>query len=181
MNDTKTKLLNKAAELLQTRGYNGFSFHDLADSVGIRTSSIHFHFPTKTNLGQTLINRYTNEFMTALGDPDAATPNDKLRLYVSLFHGSLSNNRMCLCGMVGAEISGLPKELNEDLQTFFDSNEVWLSKVYDRMGLTQIVATRRARLLLSTLEGAMIMSRVRNDIKYFEDISESIISLTMVV
>jgi TetR/AcrR family transcriptional repressor of nem operon len=49
---TKTTLLDVAEELLLTRGYNGFSYNDIAEKVGIRKASIHYHFPSKSGLGE---------------------------------------------------------------------------------------------------------------------------------
>ena len=99
-NSTKTLLLDAASLLVQTRGYNGFSFHDLGAAVGITTASIHYHFPTKANLGQQLVKRYTAEFIAALGDPQASSPSQGLLHYVGLFRAALSDGRMCLCGMM---------------------------------------------------------------------------------
>src|SRR6516165_9690724 len=133
-NSTKTLLLDAASLLVQTRGYNGFSFHDLGAAVGITTASIHYHFPTKANLGQQLVKRYTTEFMAALGDPKASPPSQRLRRYVRLFRAALSEGRMCLCGMIGAEVDGVPAEVSAEVREFFRANELWLTRVFERAG-----------------------------------------------
>ena len=38
---TADKLLDLAQELIQTRGYNAFSYRDLADRVGIKLLAVH--------------------------------------------------------------------------------------------------------------------------------------------
>ena len=109
--DTKTRLLDAASALAQTRGYHGFSFHDLAREIGITTASIHYHFPTKSALGQALVKRYTLSFLEILGKPDTAPPRQRLTHYVSVFRACLLEGRMCLCGMIGAEVDGVPAEV----------------------------------------------------------------------
>jgi TetR/AcrR family transcriptional regulator, transcriptional repressor for nem operon len=177
MSDTKSKLLDAAALLVQTRGYNGFSFHDLADAVGIRTASIHYHFPTKGDLGEALVNRYTANFLAVLGAPDIEPPDARLRHYISLFRQTLADGRMCLCGIVGAEVGGLPETMGHPVRAFFAANEIWLTVVFQRNGWTTAAAMGRARLALSALEGAMLIARTERDHAKFEDVAEHVLGL----
>lgn len=50
MSDRKQKIIDAAQELLEERGYNGFSYADLEKALGIRKASIHHHFPKKDDL-----------------------------------------------------------------------------------------------------------------------------------
>ena len=56
--DTATRILDVAERLAQTRGFNGFSYADIAAEVGITKAALHYHFATKAGLGQALIGRY---------------------------------------------------------------------------------------------------------------------------
>jgi TetR/AcrR family transcriptional regulator, transcriptional repressor for nem operon len=175
--ETKTKLLDTAAALAQTRGFNGFSFHNLAEANNIRTASIHYHFPTKRDLGEALIKRYTDEFEAALGDVSEDKPEERLKHYVSLFRRTLVKKRMCLCGMFGAEAAGLPRELGEGVQAFFDLNERWLTSLYQRMDLTKSEAQSRALLTFAALEGAMILARNGENLDAFDKVAKTIVKL----
>ena len=73
--NTRSKLLDVALEFIQLRGYNAFSFHDLADRVGIKTASIHYHFRTKGDLGLTLVKRHRQVFAQAFASIDASEPD----------------------------------------------------------------------------------------------------------
>jgi TetR/AcrR family transcriptional regulator, transcriptional repressor for nem operon len=175
--DTKAKLLETAAALAQTRGFNGFSFHDLADANNIRTASIHYHFPTKLDLGQALIKRYTEEFEAALGYVDEGKPEERLKHYVGLFRRTLVKKRMCLCGMIGAEAAGLPREMGAAVQAFFDLNEKWLTLLFQRMDLTKSEAQSRALLTFAGLEGAMILARNGENLDAFDKVAKAIVRL----
>jgi TetR/AcrR family transcriptional repressor of nem operon len=177
MSDTKTRLLDAAALCVQTRGYNGFSFHDLTDAVGIKTASIHYHFPTKSELGQALTRRYTNQFMTALGDAEIGPPETCLRRYVALFRTALDDGRMCLCGMMGAEVSGIPDEVASEVRAFFEANHVWLACVLERGGKSKSSAREQARLLVAALEGAMLVARVSGDRASFDGVAKFALAL----
>ena len=177
MNSTKKELLDAASLLVQTRGYNGFSFHDLGAAVGITTASIHYHFPTKANLGQQLVKRYTAEFIAALGDPQASSPSQGLLHYVGLFRAALSDGRMCLCGMIGAEVDGVPAEVSAEVREFFRANELWLMRVFERAGAHTAAARGKARLFVSALEGAMLIARASGDTSSFDDVTKTALAI----
>lgn len=170
MPDTKTLLLDHAADLIQRRGFNGFSFHDLAGLADIKTASIHYHFSTKAVLGQAVVDRYTRSFVEALGDDQAGTPDSRLAHYAELFRGTMAKDKMCLCGMVSAEIGGLPEQLRAGIAAFFDLNRDWLARVLERAGLTEPVARRRALSLVATLEGALLVYRATGVAEDFDAI-----------
>src|SRR6202051_778133 len=132
--DTSRRILDVAERLLQTRGYNAFSYADLPQSLRITKASLHYHFPTKAELGRRLIGRYEESFLRALTEIDrtAAGTADRLRRYVGLYEKVLRNDRMCLCGILAAEYATLPKPMKAQLKRFFDENETWLAAVLTR-------------------------------------------------
>jgi TetR/AcrR family transcriptional regulator, transcriptional repressor for nem operon len=172
--DTATRILDVAERLVQSRGYNGFSYADIADRVGITKASLHHHFETKATLGQALVDRYHRQFVQALADIDATADNarGKLRCYVRLYAAVLEGERLCLCGMLAAEYDTLPASMQVGIRRFFDVNEQWLAGVLEqgrRRGLFQRYGSPRetARLLLSALEGAMLVARPYRDVARF--------------
>src|SRR5580698_7985399 len=153
-----TAILDVAERLAQTRGYNGFSYADIAAELGVTKASLHYHFPSKAELGRALIERYRAIFGAALEAIDERTrePREKLRQYVGLYESVLSNERMCLCGMLAAEHATLPAPMQEQLKAFFDTNERWLTVVLNdgrRTGTLHFKepAKERARFLLGAL------------------------------
>src|SRR3954463_14685182 len=77
---TAVRILDVAERLLQTRGYNGFSYGDVAGELGITRGAPHYHFPSKAELGRALIDRYTGRFTAALEALDAAAAGAVARL-----------------------------------------------------------------------------------------------------
>ncbi|MGP6157488.1 MAG: TetR/AcrR family transcriptional regulator [Vulcanimicrobiaceae bacterium] len=167
-------ILDVAEQLAQTRGFNGFSYADIASKLSVSKASLHYHFPSKAELGRALIERYHVSFGEALEAIDRRTQDapEKLRLYVRLYDAVLCSERMCLCGMLAAEYTTLPEPMQAELRRFFDANEVWLASVLEggrRAGSLSFrePARERARTMLGALEGAMLVSRTYGDVRRF--------------
>jgi TetR/AcrR family transcriptional repressor of nem operon len=166
-----TRILDAAERLCQTRGFNGFSFRDLARIVGIRSASIHYHFPTKADLGRALIVRYRHKMESVMAEIERkeATAAGRLRRFAGVLRDVLRDeNRLCLCGILAAEAATLPDEMKADVRHFFDGCETWLAGQLERGragGELHFAGPpgAAARTLLATLEGAMITSRAYGD------------------
>jgi TetR/AcrR family transcriptional repressor of nem operon len=171
MVDTAERILDLAERLIQTRGFNGFSYADIAEELGIRKASLHHHFPTKSDLGRRLLLRYHERFLGALAGIDAAgkKPRARLQAYAALYEGVLRDGeRMCLCGMLAADFTTLPKGIRDEVRRFFDVNEAWLARVLadgrrDRSLKFSGPVDAEARVLLDGFEGAMLVARTYGD------------------
>ena len=164
--ETSSRILDVAERLVQTRGFNAFSYADIARTLHITTASLHYHFPTKAKLGERLIERYRTSFLAALQhiDESCHDAGTKLRAYVGIYIAVLERNRMCLCGMLAADYATLPKAMKEEVRDFFDANEAWLVGVLRHGRVDKELAftgppVESARLLVAALEGAMLLAR----------------------
>src|ERR1043166_1832386 len=63
---TAEQILDLAETLIQTRSYSAFSYQDISDALGLTKASIHYHFPSKAELGVAVIDRYAARFSAAL-------------------------------------------------------------------------------------------------------------------
>jgi TetR/AcrR family transcriptional regulator, transcriptional repressor for nem operon len=155
-----------AAEIRARRGgYGGFSFREIAADVGVKSSSVHYHFPTKADLGQSLVKRYTQRAAAFLGTPEESSPLQAVERVTQLFRDALiKDDKMCLCGLFGAERDALPVEVAAATAEFFR-----LVISY----LTQALGTEwngdRPTAILARLEGALIVARTLGDPSVFED------------
>ena len=172
---TTDRILDVAERLVQTRGFNGFSYADIAATLGITKASLHYHFATKAELGRTLVARYTDAFEGALHKIAAEQPDapERLRAYVQLYADVISDGRMCLCGMVAAEYGTLPAPMQSAIRSFFEFNESWLARVLEQGSQQGRLALRvaprdMARMLVGALEGGMLVARTYGDAGRFE-------------
>ncbi|MEP6973624.1 MAG: TetR/AcrR family transcriptional regulator [Actinomycetota bacterium] len=170
--DTADRILDVAQRLVQQRGFNGFSYADVAQELGITTASLHYHFAGKAELGEALVARYAARFADELG-AIAAEPidaPDKLARYADLYAEVFEDQRMCLCGMLAAEYQTLPDGMRDAVLRFFDDSEMWLSTVLTqgvREGTIRLdgSVSEAARTFLAGLEGAMLLARPSGDIE----------------
>jgi TetR/AcrR family transcriptional regulator, transcriptional repressor for nem operon len=176
--DTADRMLDLAEMLVQTRGFNGFSYADIASELGVTKATLHYHFPTKAELGLRLIRRYTEVFTAALSHIDARNtePPERLRSYVDIYSVVLHKQRMCLCGMLAADYATLPVPMKTALTQFFEANEQWLVAVLNQGRATGHFqfsgnALDVARLLVGSLEGAMLVARTFGDPERFQSIA----------
>jgi TetR/AcrR family transcriptional repressor of nem operon len=167
--DTADQILDVAERLVQQRGFNGFSYADVASELDMTKPALHYHFAGKGELGRALVDRYANRFADALETIDATktTAPNKLAAYANLYATVLRDDRMCLCGMLAAEYQTLPVEMREAVMRFFVHNETWLIAVVEagkEAGQLRTTGSAAdvARLIIGGLEGAMLVARLRD-------------------
>jgi TetR/AcrR family transcriptional regulator, transcriptional repressor for nem operon len=182
MTPTASRIVDVAERLVQTCGYNGFSYADISAELGITKASLHHHFPSKAALGKALVMRYSELFMAALADIDrrGGSAYTRLKRYGALYEDVLRQQRLCLCGMLAAEYATLPKAMQEEIRRFFDVNEAWLAGVIDEGRRARTLTQRgspqaTARMLLAALEGAMLVARPYNDATRFSSAASHIL------
>jgi TetR/AcrR family transcriptional regulator, transcriptional repressor for nem operon len=173
--DTASRILDVAERLVQSRGFNGFSYADVATELGISKASLHYHFAGKAELGEALIRRYADRFAQALEEIDrgGADARRKLDAYAQLYADVLRKKRMCLCGMLAADYDTLPKPMRNAVIRFFDDNEVWLAGVLEQGNEEGSLhpggsAREAAQAIVGGLEGAMLIARPYGEVRRFE-------------
>ena len=174
---TSDRVLDIAEVLVQTRGFNAFSYADIARAVGIRKASLHHHFATKAELGMALVARYRSSFLDALQtiESESDTAPERLKRYTDLYGGVLRKGRMCMCGMLAADVATLPRPMRSSIAEFFSENETWLAAVLAdgrKRGQIEFEGTpaSMAAFFVSSLEGAMLVARASGETDPFDDV-----------
>ena len=180
---TAERILDIAERLVQVRGFNNFSYADIATELGITKASLHYHYPGKAELGQALISRYSERFSEALEQIDRDLPDAraKLEAYANLYAEVLRGKRMCMCGILAAEYPTLPKPMRTAVIGFFDENQRWLADVLNAGKTDHTLrftgsADDVAQGILSTLEGAMLVARPYGDLARFNAAAGQLLS-----
>jgi TetR/AcrR family transcriptional repressor of nem operon len=180
---TASRILDVAERLVQSRGFNGFSYADVAAELDVTKASLHYHFAGKAELGEALIARYAARFLDALAEIDArpVDASAKLEAYAELYQEALGGQRMCLCGMLAAEYHTLPEPMRDAVIRFFDDNEEWLERVIrqgQEEGTLRFEGSTReaARMVVGGLEGAMLVARPYGDVERFEAMARSLLA-----
>jgi len=180
---TAGRILDTAERLVQVRGFNAFSYADIAAALGIQKASLHHHFATKAELGLALVARYRQRFGAALSRIDAGSGDAAARLarYADLYRAVLKRKRMCLCGMLATDAATLPRGMRESVAEFFADNEAWLARL---LGAGRAAgelafdgdAQPQAAFVVSSFEGAMLVARLRGGEKHFDGVVRQVLS-----
>ncbi|WP_456792659.1 TetR/AcrR family transcriptional regulator [Bradyrhizobium sp. USDA 4506] len=176
MISTSEKILDVAQPLIVAGGYNGFSYADISDAIGIRKASIHHHFPTKAELVSALVDRYRQQ--TALGlkllQEQFASPTDQLQAYVNFWQACIGDASLpfCVCAMLAGEMPMLPDEIASRVRAHFRHLAGWLTSVL-QAGAEQHLfrldqrPDEEAQMLMASVHGAMLSARAFDDPNLF--------------
>ena len=186
LSDTARKIADTFQDMVMVRGYNAVSYGDLAKALGIRTASIHYHFPSKAELGAVVIRRYRENFESLWLETDDTDPQSYVRAYESFIAPIKPVRDMdgvsCLFGVMGAECQTLCPNIQAVISDFFVEQAKWLEKVFEG-GRTAGVfdfkgnAANFAKLYGSALQGAMLIKKSTGSPAHFDAVLEQLESI----
>ena len=168
INDTREQIMDRAAQLLTSRGFNGFSYRDISSHLGVKNAAIHYHFPAKTDLALALVDEYrrilrkgTSEFM-AYGGSALVQLEGFFEFTTKQCHVG-----RCICpfGAFSVDYDELPKDLRDATQSFMEESIKWLTRVMEvgrNEGEFSYKGDPRAKAatVLAALQGARQLARI---------------------
>ncbi|WP_454854437.1 TetR/AcrR family transcriptional regulator [Rhizobium binxianense] len=168
LSTTSDDILASARILIMNGGYNGFSYADIAEVVGIRKASIHHHFPSKVDLVRTLVARYradAQEGVAAL-ERNVHEPLEILNIYADHWSKCIedASRPFCVCALLASELPSLPAEVASEVTAFFRFLSTWLSSVMERgakAGTLNLSSAPEveAEAFMACVHGAMLSAR----------------------
>ena len=165
---TTVRLLDTAQTLVQQRGFNAFSYKDLAAEVGIRTASIHYHFPTKADLGVALMTRYHEGLERSLSEIERRHEGALARLnaFIGLYKKTQKQGTICLCGSLATDTETLPDALRAAVGEYLRRSEEWVARqITDGVASGELAFDGRAKdaasVLVAGLQGGLILARAQ--------------------
>jgi TetR/AcrR family transcriptional repressor of nem operon len=176
LSTTSDDILACARSLIVAGGYNGFSYADIADVVGIRKASIHHHFPSKVDLVRTLVARYREEAEAGMANLElqVSDPLEQLRFYAGYWEACIADASapFCVCALLASQLPALPEEVGLEVRAHFRSLSAWLTSVLERgarHGQLQLTTNPRAEAeaFMAAVHGAMLSARAYGDPKIF--------------
>ncbi|MCL5777697.1 TetR/AcrR family transcriptional regulator [Limibaculum sp. FT325] len=174
--NTRDALLDCAERAARARGYDGFSYADLADEIGIRKASIHHHFPTKADLALELMRRYRASVFETLQRLAADEPrgSGRIRGFLAVYRAALGGGQSaCLCVMFSAGREALSDPVLAELNRFHTDALAWLADAFARArddgSIADLAAPEaEAAACLALVEGAQLMARAATRVELFD-------------
>lgn len=172
----RERILAAAEKRVRAAGFAEMSFRDIAEDIGIKSASVHYHFKTKADLGEALVAAYTARFhegLDAIGQGDLETA---LAGFTGLYNKALVlDEAICLCAIMGAEAIGLPPPVNARTSAFFEMNVAWLKALFAAHSGRDHTAL--ALLVVTALEGAIIVSSTARNRETLETVAKELTEL----
>ena len=162
----REQLLEHASVLMRRRGYNGFSYRDLAELVGVKTSSIHYYFPSKDDLVLEVVHQYRQTSVARLAAIDTSLPLiEQARKYVLPLSNGIDLGQICLIGMLAAEVTVLPQAVRALLQEHFQANENFIADMLRRAEAERgqqypVPPQLLAKVLYGAIQNGLITARM---------------------
>ena len=176
MGETQSKLLDLGEALIRQRGYDGFSYADISREAGIKKASIHYHFPTKQDLGLAVLDRYGERLLKRLGEisQTSRTGGQALTAVLDLYRPNAdSEGLVCLCVALSGDTHAIGSNILEALRL----NNSQVAEVIEAI----LIAGRRDRsisvsgdpaqeamAILAQLQGAQLLARAAQDHQIFD-------------
>ena len=181
LKNRKQQIVATALDLLQTHGFENFSYLDIANRLEITKASVHHHFPKKTDLGvalcQAISDWHKREFTNILSmDVDADT---KLSAYFNeLLRFVCGKNKICPLSSLQSDITTLPVEMRKAIAELDIQERAFIAQILEQ-GVSEgsyhfcgdvqtqaliIVLTSKAALQYSRLHGVAIFEQVMKQI-----------------
>jgi len=178
--DTRTEIIRIGDSLIRERGYNAFSFSDIARQLNIKNASVHYHFPTKTALGLAVIREHFSRFEQLKERTTKKSPLEKLNAFLDIYTAAKSENKVCIVGSLVAELYTVEPEIQSELKKLANNILKWITEVLrdgksDGVFHFNINERTKALMIITNMLAAVQLARLTNT-QDFEQIKENVIN-----
>ena len=177
---TREIIIDTADQLIRSNGFNAFSFKDISNKIGIKTASIHYHFPTKSDLGVATIKEHIERFEQLKTELANKSPLLKLKGFLSIYSQIKSENKVCLVGSLATDLNTVDDKIKNELKTFAELVLLWVTEILtegknQRVFEFQNTSRTKALMIITNILAIVQLSRLTND-EDFEIVKEAIIN-----
>lgn len=163
--DSKWKTLAAAIKLFRQQGYHGTSLHDILAAGGSPRGSLYFHFPGgKEEIGENAL-AIAGEAVRQ-GIVRAAEASESTETFLTHVARAMAADleksdyqEGCPIATTALEASAQSEVLGDATSSAFRKWETEISRGLERFGMTNDEADQLATMVLSQLEGALLLAR----------------------
>lgn len=184
---TKRKILDLGEELVQKRGFNAFSYHHISSQLGIKNAAIHYHFPTKEQLGLSIIDRTRERFSKWVNHPEhrVLPVENQLQWFVKIYQYNLdSDNRICLMGSLASDYYTLPDSMQSAIRVLSNEVQNWMAQLLESGRLQGIIryegkSKDKAITIIASLAGSLQLARLLGNDLYRQIVNQIYLDLNL--
>jgi len=186
MSVTREKIIELGENLIRTKGYNAFSYQDISSELGIKNAAIHYYFPSKANLGTSIIKTNIQRFEEMVDNMHSRGFDERQQLdtFIKIYIKSHRERKVCLVGALSPSFGTLNETTQRELNKMIDLILLWLTETLATGKEKDIFsfndsAENKATLVFSSLVASLQISMVVGSFDYknvCSSIMESLIS-----
>lgn len=178
----KEEIIQLADNLIRKNGFNAFSYHEISGLVGIKTASIHYHFPTKADLGVAVIDQHLKNLQELILQYEGKEPSERLERFFTIYANILNDHKVCLVGSLATDFNTLNEKIQSKLKSFSELMLQWVIQFLDEgrnkgqfyfrgdarskalMIITNMLAIVQLTRLTSNDDFEVVKSSIKNEI-----------------
>ncbi|MDQ8013809.1 MAG: TetR/AcrR family transcriptional regulator [Flavobacterium nitrogenifigens] len=177
---TRENIIDKADQFIRDKGYNAFSFKDISNDIGIKTASIHYHFPTKSDLGVATIKEHIARCEDLKRKVAHESPLVKLQSFLEVQTQIKKENKVCIVGSLATDLNTLDNSIKVELQTFAQIVINWLTEILVegkelKQFAYEMLPRTKAIMIITNMVAIVQLSRLTSD-DDFELVKETILT-----
>jgi AcrR family transcriptional regulator len=177
MSDTRNDIINLAEELVLSKGYNWFSYADISKPLNIKNAAVHYHFPTKEDLGVAIVEKQAANFREVKQASAKRKPEAAIMLLTGFYKQYVKEKKVCMIGSMGTDLLTLPESVQRHLKVQLDDIWQWLTEQLERgkaNGDFKFETDSRIKALdcISNLAAGVQIARIEGTTKEFDALVE---------
>lgn len=151
--------------LIRTKGFNAFSYKDISFPLHIKNAAIHYHFPSKTDLGIEVIQDTIQKMAIYKKQWQHFSEDEQLKNFADTYCKSSEAGLVCLMGSLAPDFETLPEPMQIKLQEMGNDILDWLSVCLEKgraKGIFNFTgeAYDKALSVVSNLLASLLLARV---------------------
>ncbi|HBZ67421.1 MAG TPA: TetR/AcrR family transcriptional regulator [Bacteroidales bacterium] len=173
MSVTREKIIELGENLIRTKGYNAFSYQDISTELGIKNAAVHYYFPSKENLGTSIIKTNIQRFEEMIDNMHSRKFDEwqQLETFIKIYIKSHREQKLCLVGSLGPDINTLSNTTKAELVKMTEIIHHWLAGILTSGKMNNIFSfndepQNKATLIFSCLVASLQLSRIIDKFDY---------------
>lgn len=179
--DTREQIIATANNLLMERGFNAFSYKHISEEITIKTSSIHYHFPTKSDLGIAIIRKHREALEHTIEKCIGKPPLEKIGKLFKYYKTLVAEQKVCIVSALTSDINTLDESVRQELLGFGNTILNWIATILEEGAQQQVFkpvsdTQLKAKLIMSNLMGLIQVARIEKNPKQMDRLVQMILA-----
>lgn len=131
MASTKETIVLLGDEFIRKNGYNAFSYADISKQLNVKNAAIHYHYPTKTDLADAVVDWHTDSFNRFSNKASTKNEADQLKMFLNFYASIQVSGKLCVIGSFATDWNSMEDTVQGKVTEFTENVLSWITKTLD--------------------------------------------------